>query len=146
MEDYIINENGTIFSKKTNKFLKLIVDKCGYSRVDVCINGKRKSYKVHRLVAGKYIPNPNDLPQVNHKDGNRQNNNVENLEWCDNINNCQSWNKLNQNFGSINIIPFGKVRYEIQIYGKRYYCKFDNWCDAEFYRLILKYCAYIKYR
>ena len=146
MEDYIINENGTIFSKKTNKFLKLIVDKCGYSRVDVCINGKRKSYKVHRLVAEKYIPNPNDLPQVNHKDGNRQNNNVENLEWTDNMNNCQSWNRLNSNFGTISIIPSGKVKYEIQIYGKRYYEYFDNWCEAEFYRLILKYCYYIKYR
>jgi hypothetical protein len=142
MADYIINENGTIFSKKRNKYLKLNNDGQGYLKV--IINGK--NYRIHRLVAGKYIPNPNDLPCVNHKDGNRQNNNVENLEWCDHINNCQTWNKLNQNFGSIDITPSGKVRHEIQIYKKRYYEYFDNWCEAEFYRLILKYCYYIKYR
>ena len=142
MADYIINENGTIFSKKRNKYLKLNNDGQGYLKV--IINGK--NYRIHRLVAEKFIPNPNDLPCVNHIDGNRQNNNVENLEWCDHINNCQTWNKLNQNFGSIDITPSGKVRHEIQIYKKRYYEYFDNWCEAEFYRLILKYCYYIKYR
>ena len=138
MQDYIINRNGSIFSKKTNKYLKPCNNADGYLRVDI----NRKTCKVHRLVAEKFIPNPNDLPQVNHIDGNKQNNNVENLEWCDNINNCQSWNKLNQNFGSINIIPFGKVRYEIQIYKKKYSCEFDNWCEAEIYRLFLKYAFY----
>jgi hypothetical protein len=146
MENYIINRNGTIFSKKRNKYLKPYDNGKGYLRVDVSINDKRKTYTVHRLVAEKYIPNPNDLPQVNHIDGNKQNNNVENLEWTDNMNNCQSWNKLNDNFGSISIRPSGKVRYIIKIYGKNYSCEFDNWCEAEFYRLILKYCAYIKYR
>jgi hypothetical protein len=142
MEDYIINEDGTIFSEKTNKYLKPCSSGKGY--LVVYIN--RKNYRVHRLVAEKFIPNPNDLPQVNHKDGNRQNNNVNNLEWTDNINNCQTWNKLNDNFGTIEIFKSGNVRYRLTIYGKRYSKTFDNWCDAEFYRLILKYCAYIKYR
>ena len=145
MEDYIINENGTIFNTKTNKYLKPWTDD-GYLRVYIYINGKGIIYRVHRLVAEKFIPNPNDLPCINHIDGNRQNNNVENLEWCDRMNNCQSWNKLNQNFGSIDIKSSGKVRYRINIYGKTYSCEFDNWCEAEFYRLILKYCANIKYR
>ena len=142
MEDYNIKRNGTIFSEKSNKYLKPYNNKKGYLQVNI----KCKSCRVHRLVAEKFIPNPNDLPCVNHKDGNRHNNNVENLEWCDPMNNNQSWNKLNQNFGSINIRPSGKVRYEIQIYKKKYSCEFDNWCEAEFYRLILKYCYYIKYR
>ena len=146
MEDYIINEDGTIFSKKTNKYLKLCNNGTGYLLVSVYINGKNKSFLVHRLVAEKFIPNPNDLPCVNHIDCNKQNNHVDNLEWCDHINNTQSWNKLNQNFGSITLRESGNVRYQLIIYGKRYSCEFDNWCEAEFYRLILKYCYYIKYR
>lgn len=55
----------------------------GYARVGLR-NGKRqKEYQVHRLVAIAFIPNPNNLPQVNHKDCNPRNNHVENLEWCD---------------------------------------------------------------
>lgn len=44
----------------------------------------RKTFKVHRLVAEVFLPNPNCLPQINHKDENRENNRVDNLEWCDN--------------------------------------------------------------
>ena len=51
----------------------------GYLRISL----KRKHYHVHRLVAETWIPNPNNLPIVNHKDENKQNNRVENLEWCD---------------------------------------------------------------
>lgn len=58
----------------------------GYQRVELYdIDGKRKKYRVHRLVAEAFIPNPYNLPQVNHKDENKTNNVVSNLEWC----NCQ---------------------------------------------------------
>jgi hypothetical protein len=54
----------------------------GYLYVHFRINGKSFNKKVHRLVAQTFIPNPNILPEVNHKDGNRTNNNVSNIEWC----------------------------------------------------------------
>ena len=55
----------------------------GYMSVILCLNGKIKKYLVHRLVAQAFIPNPDNLPEVNHKDENPGNNNVTNLEWCD---------------------------------------------------------------
>lgn len=52
-------------------------------------NGKEKLLRVHRLVAMAFLPNPNNLPQVNHKDGNKQNNSVDNLEWCEQSDNMK---------------------------------------------------------
>lgn len=60
-----------------------------YLQVDLWKNNKGKTHYVHRLVAQAAIPNPNDLLEVNHKDGNRQNNRVDNLEWCDSSGNSQ---------------------------------------------------------
>lgn len=76
------------------QLLKLYKDRGGYLNVVLCKDGKEKRNLVHRLVAEAFIPNPDNLPQVNHKDENPSNNRVENLEWCD----C----KYNQNFGTRN--------------------------------------------
>lgn len=59
----------------------------GYQSVNVSHNGKSHLFKIHRLVAEAFIPNPDNLPQVNHKDENKANNCVDNLEWCDNYTN-----------------------------------------------------------
>ena len=64
------------------KLLKQQVDKYGYKRMRLYKDGKAKSLLVHRLVAMAFLPNPNNLPMVNHKDENKTNNNVDNLEWC----------------------------------------------------------------
>lgn len=61
--------------------LKFSIDNCGYFRTSLAKNGVNRTVKVHRVVAEAFIPNPSNLPQVNHKDGNKQNNCVENLEW-----------------------------------------------------------------
>lgn len=54
----------------------------GYLHVYLYNNGKRTTANIHRLVAEAFIPNPNNLPQINHKDTNKQNNHIDNLEWC----------------------------------------------------------------
>lgn len=84
-EQYQISNMGRVFSMKTNKLLTPQPDKKGYLRVKFWENNKGYTFKVHRLVAQAFIPNPNNLPQVNHKDEDKKNNTVENLEWCDGI-------------------------------------------------------------
>lgn len=107
IEDYIITKNGEIINKHNNHKVKPQKNAKGYLRVS--IGGKRLF--VHRLVAETYIPNPCNKSQVNHKDGNKENNCIDNLEWVTNQenrnhaveNNLQicgskcSWAKLNEN-------------------------------------------------
>ena len=66
----------------------------GYYSVDLMKNGKRYKFRVHRLVAEAFIPNPDNLPMVNHKDEDKLNNIASNLEWCDNTYNSQYPNDL----------------------------------------------------
>lgn len=64
------------------KELRQKTDKDGYKAVRLFWNGKDKHFLVHRIVAMAFIDNPNDLPQINHIDENKGNNNIDNLEWC----------------------------------------------------------------
>lgn len=59
------------------------IDGSGYFRTNLANLGKNRTVKVHRIVAETFLDNPDNLPQVNHKDGDKQNNHVDNLEWCD---------------------------------------------------------------
>lgn len=100
---YMISNKGNVFSKKNNIIMKQNTLKKGYKRVQLS-NGKR--YLVHRLVAEAFIPNPYNFPQVNHIDGNKQNNCVDNLEWC-----TQSYNMRHALNNGLKVAPKGKDVY-----------------------------------
>ena len=73
--------NGTV---KYARILKPGTNRYGYLYVNLCKDGKVKTFTVHRLVAEAFLPNPDNLPCINHKDECKTNNNVDNLEWCTN--------------------------------------------------------------
>ena len=91
---YEVSDKGRVRSLKFGKerILKPIRNKDGYLLVNLCKNGEIKHCLVHRLVAKTFIPNPQNLPEVNHKDEDKENNSVQNIEWCD--------RKYNINYGT----------------------------------------------
>lgn len=70
------------------RIMKPYKNKKGYLQLILCKEGKQKHLYVHRLVAQAFIDNPDNLPEVNHRDENKENNRVENLEWCNRLYNC----------------------------------------------------------
>ena len=78
------------------KILRVGIDKNGYNRVVLCSAKTLKTFLVHRLVAEAFLPNPNNLLFINHKDENPSNNNVENLEWCSHLYNMNYGNRNNK--------------------------------------------------
>ena len=122
-ELYYIEPNGDIYSMDRTveykdgrvyfyegQLIKPIVHNAGYYQVNLCKNGTKKNYYIHRLLAETYIPNPNNYPCVNHKDCNRQNNDLNNLEWCTIEYNSQSINTT-RNFGQIYLDSKNKKSY-----------------------------------
>lgn len=81
-EKYEVSNLGQVRNKQTMKILKHGEIRGGYLQIELCNSGKKKFFYVHRLVAEAFIPNPNNFPQINHKDENKKNNFVDNLEWC----------------------------------------------------------------
>lgn len=79
---YAITEDGKVWSYRSNKFLKPKTTSCGYLSVQLSKNSTIKEYYVHRIVADAFLPNSNNLPQVNHKDEDKTNNTIGNLEFC----------------------------------------------------------------
>ena len=70
------------YRKTKEKILKSSYDKDGYLKITITNNWKHKTHKIHRLVAEAFIPNPDNKPTINHIDGNKLNNSIDNLEWA----------------------------------------------------------------
>ena len=106
---YLVNRKGEVFSERRNVILSPRIDKDGYSEVSLMHNGKAKAVTVHRLIAEAWIPNPENKPFVNHKNGNRGDNRVSNLEWV-----TVSENNLgiNQNQGKTYVYDGNRINRE----------------------------------
>lgn len=108
---YEVSNTGEVRSLfRYKKLLKPTVARNGYCAVELFKNKKRKHILVHRLVALAFIPNPDNLPMVNHKDETRDNNCVENLEWCT--------AKYNMNFGTLQRRRCSHTDYKKEIYAE----------------------------
>ena len=89
---YAVTSCGKVWSYKSKMFLKPMTYRNGYLYVNLYKDKECNHYYIHRLVAMAYLPNPENLPEVNHKDENKTNNCLQNLEWCD--------HKYNMNYGT----------------------------------------------
>ena len=123
-EDYQIDTNGVVYNKNgTIKKTRIRKDSGYEDTVLINKDGIIFCKKVHRLVAIQFIPNPDNLPEVNHKDGNRTNNNVDNLEWCT--------SKYNTSY-SVNVLKHGTMKkvVGIDINTNEIVYRFDSLADA----------------
>lgn len=129
--NYVVSNLGVVksldrreFSVRNNSFfirkgrvLKPYLSKSGYLNVYFSIDGKKKGFRVNRLVALTFILNPDNKKEVNHKDGNKINNKVDNLEWM-----TRTENQRHADLNGLRIMPSGE---------KRYNCKISNLQVAE---------------
>ena len=111
--NYSISEDGEIRNSK-GKIIKGEISNNGYRRVSLSNNDvKHKKMSVHRLVAETYIPNPHNYPEVNHKNENKLDNHVSNLEWCstlDNLNHSHVIEKASvAKFRTVKCVTTGKI-------------------------------------
>lgn len=112
--EYSICKSGRVFSHKSKRYLKNVVGNCGYLKVTLRSQGKRKYALVHRLLAEAYLPNPDNKPEVNHIDGNRANCSLRNLEWVTPSENVRHAHKLHQHKNSIDYKFMESILHELE--------------------------------
>lgn len=106
-----IVKSGKGYKTIPSTILKPSIGEWGYETVCLSVNGTRYTRRVNRLIAQTFIENPDDLPQVNHKDGIKTNNRVDNLEWCDasyNMKHCFD-NRMSDWSTKVRIVETGEV-------------------------------------
>lgn len=99
---YMINKEGQVWSVKSNR-LKTLYNDGGYFRLNLC----KTPHRIHRLIGEHFIPNPENLPFIDHIDLNKQNNNIENLRWVNPSTNAQNKNKNKNNTSGFKHIGIG---------------------------------------
>lgn len=121
-QKYLVSNKGRIWSITQDKEMILHKNRCGYMRVSFEINKRTKDFKVHQLVANAFIDNPNVLPQVNHIDGDKTNNDVKNLEWVTAKENTKHAyeNGLHNNEKPITVIETGEWFKSIVAFKEKY--------------------------
>lgn len=147
VENVIVRGNGWKYTRKS-KILKPS-GSGGYLRGAVCVNKKMIPYKIHRLVALAFIPNNENKKEVNHIDGNKLNNHVENLEWCtrqENIEHC-ILNKLQKPFkgeeiGNSKLLEFQVIeirnKFKPRVYSRAKLAKEYNVSEATIKDILYK--------
>ena len=126
--NYLIYEDGRVFSKNKNKFLNPTLTKQNYYRIGLRTNNKSYSKLLHRLIAEHYIPNPNNLPEIDHINRITTDNTIKNLRWVDRYTNNQNIGVQKNNKLKIQYISVKKnikeptYRISITRYGLNY-CK-----------------------
>ncbi|CAB5212347.1 HNH nuclease [uncultured Caudovirales phage] len=112
--NYIVYSDGRIYSVRRGIFLKTSIVR-GYKKLDLY----GKAHSIHRLVAQAFIPNPNNLPKINHINGDKTDNRVENLEWCTVRHNTNHF--YNSKFPGSSKSPNGKYRSQIHFNNEKHY-------------------------
>jgi len=115
--NYLIYEDGRVFSKKKSIFLKPSVNTRGYKYVRLFKNNKGNHFKVHRLIAIHYIPNPKNKKEVDHINRIRDDNRIENLRWSTRLENQQNMGVFKNNKLGIKNISYYKRDNQYE-YGK----------------------------
>ena len=104
--NYLIYPDGRVQNEKTGRFLKPQIEREGFLRVTLSKKAKIKRFLIHRLIAIHYIPNPNNYPEIDHKDRDPQNNNMNNLRWSNRSECCQNRDIRKTNTSGIENITF----------------------------------------
>ena len=139
--NYLIYPDGRVWSKKTNRFLKGSLNSDEYLHIDLQ-RTPRISRRIHRLVAIHYIPNPENKLEVDHIDGNKQNNDISNLSWVTHLENMNAFQPIRKdNTSGIKNVHYDNTRkkwkFKKHMNGKVYkkYCntKYEAiWCKFIF--------------
>lgn len=104
-ENYLIYDDGRVYSKNVNRFLKQCKDGRGYYSINLCKNGKFKMFNIHRLVGLHYLESIEGKNVIDHIDRNKTNNHVNNLRWCN-----HSENMINTDVHKHSILHIKHIR------------------------------------